>query len=140
MHVLDSFCSFCRSWLRPPTGPIRPEDGQPSRQVLEMEPIGIGAWAVIVMTWTSWTSIPTQGIHGPSTIVKVGSDELPAGGMLDDAAPALAVLEAAAGACTRAACTWWWAALWTSGRAIGRSSPAWTLATEGTSRASSGSS
>jgi hypothetical protein len=134
--------SFCRRGLRPPTGPIRPEDGQLSRQVLEMEPIGIGAWAVIVMIWTSWTSIPTQGIHGPSTIVKVGSDELPAGGMLDDVAPALAVLEAAAaaGAWTRAACTWWSAALWTSARAIGRSSPAWTLATAGTSRASSGSS
>jgi hypothetical protein len=81
----------------------------PSRQVLEMERIGIGIGAGAViggLIWISWTSVPTQGIIGPSTTT-IGSDELLAGGMLDDAAPALAVLEAAAGAWwTRATCTW----------------------------------
>lgn len=129
--------------VRPPTGPIRPEDGQPGRQVLEMEPIGTGAGTVMggLMIRTC-ALVTTKGSTGPRTTVKVGSDELPAGGVLDDAAPALAVLEAAtaAGAWTRAARTSWWAALWTSARAIGRSSPAWGLTTEGTSRASSGSS
>ncbi len=38
---------FYQEGLRPPTGPIRPEDGQPGRQVLEMEPIGTGAGTVI---------------------------------------------------------------------------------------------
>ena len=107
-----------------------------------MEPFGTGAGAVIGGLIQAGTSVTTTGSIGPSTTVPIGSDELPAGEMLDDAAAAFAVLAAAtaAGAWTRAACTWWWAALWTSARAIGRSSPAWGLTTEGTSRASSGSS
>ncbi len=113
-----------------------------NRQVLEMEPSRTGAGTVIGgLMISTWATVTTKGITGPRTTV-IGSGEFPAGGMLDDAAPALAVLEAAtaAGAWIRAASTWWWAAVWTSARAIGRSSPAWGLKTEGTSRAWSGSS
>ncbi len=73
--------------------------------MLEKEPLGTGAGTVIGgVIWTTWSSVTTKGLVGPSTTVRIGSDELPADGMLDDAAPALEVLEAAmaAGAWTRA--------------------------------------
>jgi hypothetical protein len=76
--------------------------------VLEVEPIGIGAGTVIGgLIQTTCTTVPDQGCTGPSTRVPIGKGEFPAVGMLDDAAPALAVLEAAtaAGAWTRVTCT-----------------------------------
>jgi hypothetical protein len=95
------------------------------RQVLDLE--ALRTWAAAGnggLIQASLSSVTTIWNVGPSTTM-IGAGVLPADGMLEDVAPAIEVLEAAlaAGAWTRITCTWWWAAFWTSARAIGRSSP-----------------
>ena len=113
-----------------------------------METVGTWTWSGNgVWITTALYSVTTICIVGPRTTViggpmttVIGAGELVAGGLLDDAAPVLAVLGTAAGTWARGTRTWRWAAFRASSRAIGRNSPACGLTADGTSRASSGSS